>query len=125
MTLALPKKTWTVFHTTYSGTIWEVFYDESLAKQRYDQLSGTGCGVTKRPAADGVHELTKSATDPNYFPGKPTADQVLVMRARIAAGCAWREVRDTPDQEPEVRRILRDCAKRLEELIEICQEKGI
>lgn len=135
MTLANPEKTWTVCYKipSMNHLMWEFFYDEDGAQYRYNELTLAGFShVTKRPylpsdsehltqeqaellhaAADGAHELTKS-TEPDYFPGKPTNDQVLVMRARIAAGCAWRGVRDTPDQEPEVRQILRDCATRLE-----------
>jgi hypothetical protein len=43
-------------------------------------------------------------------------DWVLIKRARVAAGCAWRDVHDVPDQEPKVRNILRECANRIETL---------
>ncbi len=49
-----------------------------------------------------------------YSPPTVDDDRVLVIRARLAAGVSWK-VDGTPDQEPEVRRILRDCAKRIEE----------
>ena len=43
--------------------------------------------------------------------------ELLIKRCKIAAGCAW-EVSEggnkTEPQEPEVRRILRDCVKALE-----------
>ena len=42
-----------------------------------------------------------------------TDDELLAKRARIAAGIAWR-AEGTEDQEPEVRRILRECAARIE-----------
>lgn len=145
MTLALPEKTWTVFYATSgSETVWYFFIDESAADSFYEKIRRAGYYPTKRPyhptdakhmtqeqaellhaAADSVPRLSASA-EPDYFPGKPSADQVLVMRARIAACCAWRcDDRDIPDQEPEVRRILRACAKRLEEFIEICRENGV
>ncbi len=43
-----------------------------------------------------------------------TPDELLAKRARIAAGITWR-VEGTEDQEPEVRRILRECAARIEQ----------
>lgn len=50
-----------------------------------------------------------------YSPPTVDDDRVLVIRARLAAGVSWK-VDGTPDQEPEVRRILKVCAKRIEEL---------
>ena len=41
----------------------------------------------------------------------PEAEQTLVIRARLAAGCSWND-----KDGLEVRRLLRDCAKRIEEL---------
>ena len=41
----------------------------------------------------------------------PEAEQALVIRARLAVGCSWND-----KDELEVRRILYDCAKRIEEL---------
>lgn len=135
MTLALPEKTWTVFYATSgSETVWYFFIDESAADSFYEKIRRAGYYPTKRPyhptdakhmtqeqaellhaAADSVPRLTASA-EPDYFPGKPNADHVLVMRARIAAGCEWDGYSGHGDQEPEVRRILRICASRLEEL---------
>lgn len=45
-------------------------------------------------------------------------DATLIIRARLAAGCSWSGTdgghgNKTEPQEPEVRRILRECANRL------------
>jgi hypothetical protein len=50
--------------------------------------------------------------------GPSKEDQILINRARIAAGCAWDSKsgglgNETEPQEPEVRCILRNCAERL------------
>ena len=47
-----------------------------------------------------------------------THEEVIITRARLAAGCAWNNKpgetsNQTEDQEPEVRRILRECADAL------------
>jgi hypothetical protein len=51
--------------------------------------------------------------------GTMTDDETLIIRARIAAGCSWDgndggHGNKTEPQEPEVRRILRECANRIE-----------
>lgn len=51
----------------------------------------------------------------------PSDDEVLIIRARLAAGCSWSGKdggpgNETAPQEQNVRRILRECAKRLEVL---------
>ena len=64
-----------------------------------------------------------------YSPPTVDDDRVLVIRARLAAGVSWRNAGDPEvarkisrnemsetSEEPEVRCILRDCAKRIEEL---------
>jgi hypothetical protein len=48
-------------------------------------------------------------------------DEVLIARARLAAGCSWSGAdgghgNAIESQEPEVRNILRDCANRLAQL---------
>jgi hypothetical protein len=52
---------------------------------------------------------------------KIRSDEILVMRARVAAGCSWDgedggHGNKTESQEPEVRRILRECADRIDQL---------
>jgi hypothetical protein len=51
-----------------------------------------------------------------YVPPTMNDDRVLVTRARLAAGCSWRNDEGGLGEEPEVRRILRACAERIEEL---------
>lgn len=56
-----------------------------------------------------------------------STDVVLVIRARVAAGCAWDGKsggpgNETTPQEPEVRRILRECANRLAASTERAQQ---
>jgi len=56
-----------------------------------------------------------------YSPPTVDDDRVLVIRARLAAGTSWTgedggHGNKVENQEPEVRRILRDCARRIEEL---------
>ena len=61
-----------------------------------------------------LDDLETALRAAGYSPPTVDDDRVLVIRARLAAGVSWK-VDGTPDQEPEVRRILRDCAKRIEE----------
>lgn len=51
-------------------------------------------------------------------------DESLIVGARIAAGVAWRDVRNVEDQEPEVRRILRACAERIKSIREDCAQRA-
>ena len=67
--------------------------------------------------SDDLETALKAA---GYSPPTVDDDRVLVIRARLAAGTSWTgedggHGNKVENQEPEVRRILRDCAKRIEE----------